>query len=165
MWNHNVWFHPPVSPMCSSRPQIILYQKTCSHIAVCLPETIIEASHMPLHSVLSSLSLPHYSSSIFKRGYALLQLVGLEANLLCSLQWSLPVPIFLLSPYSSQSFCICLGFLTYMSLQLSKACKHKRTFCTYFWSMWQRKWREESNLFFLIIQVTKKLWSDLICCD
>lgn len=71
------------------RPQIVLCQKTaCSHIAVSLPETLIQVSHTPLHSVLSSVSLPHYSSSIFKREYALLQLVCLEANLSRSLQWT-----------------------------------------------------------------------------
>lgn len=58
-----------------------------------ISETLIQASHAPLRSALSSVSPPHYSSSIFKRGeYALLQLVCLEANLSCSLQWTAPPP-------------------------------------------------------------------------
>lgn len=90
---------------------------TCSHFAECLPETLIQASHTPLHSVLSSVSLPHYSSSIFKREYALLQLVCLEANLSRSLQWTaspctLSFSLSLLSPRSSLSFYLCCAFVT-----------------------------------------------------
>lgn len=95
------------------RPQIVLCQKTtCSHIAVCLPETLIQASHTSLHSVLSSVSLPHYSSSIFKREYALLQLVCLEANLSRSLQWTASPCIFLFSlSFISQFISVFLSLL------------------------------------------------------
>lgn len=86
-----VW-HPAVTlihPRCSDTlPKATDYSvPKRQHFAEC---HLIQASHTPLHSVLSSVSLPHYSSSIFKRKYALFQLVCLGP--ICHAHYSGPHP-------------------------------------------------------------------------
>lgn len=117
--------HPRCFDPTAPRPPLVLCQKTtCWHIAACLLETLIQASHTPLHSVLSSVSLPHYSSSIFKREYALLQLVCLEANLSCSLQWAASPSVHIFSflslfhlSGSFRPFHLCCAFWLILALE------------------------------------------------
>lgn len=73
--------------------------------------------HTLLHSVLSSASLPHYSSSNFKREYALLQLACLELNLSRSLQWTALIwPLFLSPAFISPFVCVFPSLLCLLRL-------------------------------------------------
>ena len=139
------------------RPRAALCQKTtCSHPALWLPETLIQASHTPLHSVLSSVSPPHYSSSIFKREYALLQLVCLEANLSRSLQGTASPRIFsFFFIFVGLPICLCLStsavFIeTNLSLEDMEGGEQEGTFCIYIWDIWQKRkrkgWKTERYL-------------------
>lgn len=146
---------------CVRHPATMLIQPRCSdtlpkatdysvpkrqHFAEC---HLIQASHTPLHSVLSSVSLPHYSSSIFKREYALLQLVCLGP--ICHAHYSRPHPPALfslfLSPCSSLSFYLCCAFVTnsgawrHKGLRTSWGIRH-----IYLDHMWQRRKRQAEIL-------------------
>lgn len=86
-----------------------------SYCAVPLRHT--HPGHTLLHSVLSSASLPHYSSSKFKREYALLQLVCLESNLSRSLQWTALIwPLFVSPSFMSPFVCVFRSLLCLLRL-------------------------------------------------
>lgn len=146
------------------RPQIVLCQKTTwSHIAVCLPETLIQASHTPLHSVLSSVSLPHYSSSIFKREYDLLQLVCLEANLSRSLQWAASPRVFdsslcFISPFVSVFYLRCVFGVWFWHMKTWRA-EDSGAFCIYIWTMWQMRKQQVEILKDTLEGVGGQKWS------
>lgn len=73
--------------------------------------------HTLLHSVLSSVSLPHYSSSNFKREYALLQLVCLESNLSRSSQWTALIwPLFVSHSFIFPFVCVFRSLLCLLRL-------------------------------------------------
>lgn len=133
----------------------------------CRPHTPHYTLYCPLCPV------PHYSSSIFKREYALLQLVCLEANLSRLLQWTASP---LLCPLTSLLFYFCCVFLInhvrcryggwrtggdilhiYIYIYLDYATtdwdieRHSEDVGTQKWGRGGDRKVEESNLFFFMI--------------